>query len=157
MTRVLITTGAAIAAAVALAGCGGGGGGATVGMTATTPSTTTGGVAGVQTTQNSATFKAQVNGFQQKLSAALKQLQKGNVAGAANVGGPLLMNCQKTVDRLGKKANTTAQQTAVSHLHTACQDMSNASQKAASGDMNSAKALAQQALAEVKQATAQLH
>ena len=157
MTRAILGTGAALAAAVALAGCGGGGSNAS-GTTVGTTMGTTGGVAGVQTTKGGMSFNAQVNGMQQQLSATLKQLRNGNVAGAANVGSSLLTNCQNRVDnQLAPKANTAARRQAVSHLRLACQDLSNASAKAASGDLQQAKQLAQQALNEVTSAKSALN
>lgn len=157
MTRVLITMGALLAAAVALAGCGGSGSvasGTTVGATVGT----TGGVAGVQTTQGSAGFSARVNNLQSRIRTAMRKLANGNVTGAASVGGTLLMNCQSTVDtKLAPHATTTSQKQAVSHLRTACADVSQASTKAAAGDLATAKQLAKQAMSEAQQAVTQLH
>ncbi|HET7572168.1 MAG TPA: hypothetical protein VFJ77_05800 [Gaiellaceae bacterium] len=155
MKRAILGTGAVLAAAAAVAGCGGGGSasGTTVGVT----TGGAGGVAGVQTTKGGMSFSAQVNGMQKQLAAALKQFRRGNVAGAASIGGSLLTNCRTTVDRkLAPRANTTAKRQAVSHLRLACQDMANASQQATSGNMEQAKQLARQALAEVTTAKAAL-
>jgi hypothetical protein len=173
LTRAILTIGAVLAAAVALAGCGGSGGsnaagtvGATVGTTGGTVSgtvggsssgTTTGGVAGVQTTQVGGSFSAQAQSLQAQIRKAMNKLANGDVPGAATAAGSLLTSCQDTVNnRLAPRANTTSQRQAVSHLRTACQDVSNASQQAASGNLSSAKQLAKQALDEAQQASSSL-
>lgn len=156
MTRTILAAVAALGAAVALAGCGGGSGSASG-----TASGTTSGVAGAQTTKahaaGSASFRAQVLGMEVQLRSAVKAFQKGNVSAAARAGGPLLMHCQNVVQtKLSSQAKTAAQQAAVSHLRTACQDMANAAAKGGSGDLAAAKQLAMQALAEAQQAAQQV-
>lgn len=158
LTRVILTAGAALAGAVALAGCGGGG--SASGTTVGTTRAGAGGVAGVQTTRHgaSASFDVQARGLERRIRSATTRLANGDLAGAAAVGGPLLTSCQGTVSkRLSPRASTAAQQEAVSHLRTACQDLANASRQGASGDMSAAKQLARQALDEAQQAVRQLH
>ncbi len=158
MRRRISTAGAAIGAiavAAALAGCGG------AGNVYGTATATTSGVAGAQTTKGHATggaaFRAQVQGFELRLQGAVKAFKSGNLSGAAKAGGPLLTNCQNVVQtKLATRARTTAQQAAVSHLRTACQDMANASAKGAAGDLSAARSLAQQALTEAQAAVKQL-
>ena len=157
MTRVILPLGAALAAAVALAGCGGGGSVSANGTTVGTTVRTTGGVAGAQTTQGSASFGVQATHIRDQIRKAMSKLRNGDVAGAAAAGGSLLTNCQNTVnDRLAPRANTTRQREAVSHLRTACDDVAKASTQAAAGSMSQAKQLARQALDEAQQAVTQL-
>jgi hypothetical protein len=69
---------------------------------------------------------------------------------------PTLVRFSNTVATLSARAGTSAEQQAVSHLRTACQDMANASARGASGDLAAAKQLARQALVEAQQASAAL-
>jgi uncharacterized UPF0160 family protein len=149
-----------IVAAVALAGCGGGGGSGalTAGTTVGTTVSTTSGVAGVQTTKASASFRTRVQSIETQLQAAVQKLDNGNLTGAASAGGSLLTHCRSTVNsKLATQAKTPAQREAVSHLRLACKDMAKATSKGASGNMAAAKQLAQQALNEVKTALKPLH
>jgi len=158
LTRVILGIGAMLAAAVALAGCGGGvsANGTTVGTTMS-GGTTTSGVAGAQTTKGSASFHVRVTNLRNRIRQAMQKLRNGNVTGAAAAGGTLLTNCRNIVNnQLAPKANSTKQRQAVSHLRTACDDMSKAATKAASGDMATTKQLAQQALDQAQQAVMQL-
>lgn len=156
LTRPIIGAAALLVSAVALAGCGGGGNN-TAGTTVGTTVGAAGGVAGVQTTKSTTSFRMRVQGLETQLQAAVQKLQNGNLAGAANAGGSVLMHCQSLVQsKTATRASTTQQQEAVSHVRLACQDLANATSKGTSGDMTAARSLAKQALAEVQAALKQL-
>jgi hypothetical protein len=141
MTRAILSVGALLAVAVALAGCGGGG----------SASGTTGGVAGVHHAQGAGNFRASVHGFEARLQTSVHAFQHGNMTEAIASGGPLLNNCIGTVDtRFAPHASTQARKQAVSHLHTACTEMTQATNAASSGDMTTAKQFARQALQQAK-------
>ena len=149
MKRAILVPLGALAASLALAACGGSG----------NASGTTAGVAGAHATitKHGASFSARTRTIETRLQAAMRKFERGDFAGAANVGGPLLTNCQGTVNgQLGARANTTQQQEAVSHLRTACQDIANASAAGKSGNLGTAKSLAEQALQEAQAAVAAL-
>jgi hypothetical protein len=151
MGRTILSTGALVAAATVIAGCGGS-------MSASgNTTTTTSGVAGAQKTRASAAFRLQVLGFEARLRAAVRKFESGNLAGAAAAGGPILNDCLNTVDaQLAPAARTRAERQALAHVRYACQDITDASQKAASGDLKTAKRLSQQALTEAQHAVAEL-
>jgi hypothetical protein len=149
MMRTILAAGAILSVAGVLAGCGGST------STSGTASATTGGVAGARTTKGSATFRAQVLGFETKLHAAVVKFRSGNLAGAAAAGGPILNDCLNTVDaELAPNARTRAERQALAHVRSACADITNASRKGASGDLERAKRLSEQALAEAQHAVA---
>ena len=135
---------------LAASGCGGNtsagsnNGGATAtagGNVNTSPAVTTAG--------GSVSFSVDFKKAQERLTAALEQVEKGDVVGAATV----LTTCTDTVTKeLGTRAKSSAQQQSVSSLRAACTDASNAVAKLKSGQTAAAASLAKTALQEVQQA-----
>jgi hypothetical protein len=139
MTRAILSVGALLAAAAALAGCAGSGGGRASG--------TTGGVAGVHHGQGSGNFRASIHGFEAQLQTSVQAFQHGNLSKAIASGGPILNNCMGVVDgKLAPHASTQAQKQAVTHLHVACADVTQAANAAASGNSTTAQQFARAAL-----------
>ena len=103
----------------------------------------------VTTAGGSVSFSVDFKKAQQRLTAALEQVEKGDVVGAATV----LTTCTDTVTKeLGTRAKSSAQQQSVSSLRAACTDASNAVAKLKSGQTAAAASLAKTALQEVQQA-----
>ena len=103
----------------------------------------------VTTAGGSVSFSVDFKKTQRQLTSALKQVEKGDIVGAATV----LTACSDTVSKqLGTRAKNSAQQQSVSSLRAACTDASNAVAKLKSGDMTAASQLAKTALQEVRQA-----
>lgn len=135
--------------ALVVAGCGGStsAGSSNAGATATaggnvdtSPAVTTAG--------GSVSFSVDLKKTQQQLTRALKQVEKGDLVGAATV----LTTCSDTVSgELGTRAKNSAQQQSVSSLRAACTNASNAVAKLKSGDTANASKLAKTALQEVEQ------
>lgn len=136
--------------ALVVAGCGGStsAGSSNAGATATaggnvdtSPAVTTAG--------GSVSFSVDFKKTQQQLTRGLKQVEKGDLVGAATV----LTTCSDTVTgELGTRAKNSAQQQSVSSLRAACTDAANAVAKLKSGDTADATTLAKTALDEVEQA-----
>jgi hypothetical protein len=103
----------------------------------------------VTTAGGSVSFKVDFKKAQQQLTGGLKQVEKGDVVGAATV----LTACSDNVTtQLGTRAKSPSQQQSVSSLRAACTDASNAVAKLKSGDTAAATTLAKTALHEVEQA-----
>lgn len=137
MTKSILSVGALLAAAVVLAGCGGSG----------SAKGTTGGVAGAHHAQSSGSFRAGVRGFAARLQTSVHAFQRGNLTKAIASGGPILNHCLGTVDaKIAPHASTGAQKRALSHLRTACGQMTQAANAGASGNTTKAKQFARAAL-----------
>jgi hypothetical protein len=103
----------------------------------------------VTTAGGAVSFGVDFKQAQQRLTSALRQVEKGDVVGAATV----LTTCSDSVTKqLGTRAKSPAQQQSVSSLRAACTDASNAVAKLKSGDTAAATSLAKTALNEVEQA-----
>ena len=142
MTRAIFSIAALLGAAIALAGCGGGGSG----------TVSTSGVAGASTAKGTASFHAQVQGFEAKIQSSVKAFENGNVSKASGAAG-LLANCNNIVNtKFAPKATTSVQKQAVVHLRIVCRDLAKTSTAFANGNVTKAKAYARQALTEAKNA-----
>jgi hypothetical protein len=135
--------------ALVVAGCGGktSAGSSNAGATATAGGAVNTSPA-VTTAGGSVSFSVDFRKTQQQLTNGLKQVEKGDLIGAATV----LTTCSDAVtQQLGTRAKNSAQQQSVSSLRAACTDASNAVAKLKNGDTAAAKTLAKTALQEVEQ------
>jgi len=139
MTRAILGIGALLAAVVAFAGCGGSANG------------NTDGVAGAKHAQGSGNFRASVHGFEARLQTSVQALRSGNLTKAIASGGPLLNDCMGVVDgKISPHASTQPQKQAVTHLHVACADMTQAADAGTSGNTAKAKQFAHEAVAQAQ-------
>jgi hypothetical protein len=144
MTRAILGIGALLlAAVVAFAGCGGSAGGSANGNTD--------GVAGAKHAQGSGNFRASVHGFEARLQTSVQAFRSGDLTKAIASGGPLLNDCMGVVDgKISPHASTQPQKQAVTHLHVACADMTQAADAGTSGNTAKAKQFAREAVAQAQ-------
>lgn len=158
MTKTILGVGATLVAAAALAGCGSSG---SASGKVNTPAGTTAGVAGVSTTKTSTTvygsssggsnFNANATRLTTRIEHSVRQLAKGNLAGAASSGASLLASCNSTVNKqLAPNARNSMQKEAAKDLRLACADMHKADKQGMAGNLSGAKTWAQQAAHEAR-------
>jgi hypothetical protein len=128
------------------AGCGG----------SRSSATSTGAVAGAQTTQQflSPTFEGSANAIARQVSAQVAALQK-NLEANAQIGSALQKaNCTGTVNtQLTQRASSAHERQVAKQLAGACGSLTRALQAANKGNAAQAKQLASRALSQAKSAT----